>query len=118
MIKLPGLALLASIVAMLLIPATGTASAASPQEALKCPRGTKHGKTTKDWEAVFGRRRLKANAVILLRKVRARGFRRTVIEREQCIFEVAIIGLHTQKAAIAICDRARLRGLSCRTMQS
>jgi hypothetical protein len=89
----------------------------SPQSGAKCPHTTGAG-TTGDWEVVFGRRALRANAAKLLRRVRARGFPRAVIEREQCIFEVAVIGLRTRRAAVVVAVRAKRRGFVVKIMQS
>jgi len=56
--------------------------------------------------------------VKLLRRVRAKGFPRAMIEREQCLFEVAVIGLHTRHAAVVIAVRAKRRGFVVRVVQS
>jgi hypothetical protein len=110
--------LIAAVVAVLLAGvAGGGAGAATPKGVSKCPHASGVG-TTGDLEVVFGRRSLRANAVKLLRRVRRKGFRRAVIEREQCLFEVAVIGLRSRHAAVVIAIRAKKRGLAVSIMQS
>jgi hypothetical protein len=66
---------------------------------------------------VFGRRRHPLGAHVLLRRVRRSGFPATRIEREQCIYEVAIIFL-TKRRAEKIARRARKAGWNVRIMVS
>jgi hypothetical protein len=103
--------------ALLGVSAGSSASSIAPRDGLKCPHATGAG-TTGDWEVAFGRRALRSNAVKLLRRVRAKGFRPAVIEREQCLFEAAVIGLHTRHAAVVIAVRAKRRGLVVSIVQS
>ena len=77
-----------------------------------------HGKATGDWEAVFGRRRNRTRALTLVRRVRSKGFSCAVIEREQHLYEIAIIGLHTQVAAQEIVYRGFRKGLKVTIAQS
>jgi hypothetical protein len=64
---------------------------------LRC-RVPNPGKTTQDSEVVFGRYGSRAHARAVVRRVRQSGFRRARIEREDCIFEVAIIFLSRHRA--------------------
>jgi hypothetical protein len=66
------------------------------------------GKTTKDYEVVFGRFRHPLRAALMLRRVRRSGFRRARIEREDCIYEVAVIFL-TKRQAHRLARRASKR---------
>jgi hypothetical protein len=84
-----------------------------------CPSVRAHtGKSSGDWEVVFGRRKKTARAVALLRHVRGKGFRCAVIEREHRTHEVAIVGLHTERAALRIVVRAHKSGLRASVAQS
>ena len=103
--------------ALLAVSGGASTSAVAPRDSVKCPHATGAG-TTGDWEVAFGRRALRSNAVKLLRRVRARGFPRAVIEQEQCLFEVAVIGLHTRHAAVVIAIRAKRRGFVVSVVQS
>jgi hypothetical protein len=107
----------AAAAALMGVSAGSSASAVAPRGGVKCPHATGAG-TTGDWEVAFGRRALRSNAVKLLRRVRAKGFPRAMIEREQCLFEVAVIGLHTRHAAVVIAVRAKRRGFVVRVVQS
>ena len=64
---------------------------------LRC-RVPNPGKTTQDSEVVFGRFGSRARARAVVRRVRRSGFKRARIEREDCIFEVAIIFLSRHRA--------------------
>ena len=88
---------------------------ARPSSIAKCP--TIPGSTSGDYEVVFGRKRIRQRAVVLLRKVRKKGFRRAVIEREACIFEVAVIHLKRRQAQ-RIAGNASRVGFRVRIMQS
>jgi hypothetical protein len=68
------------------------------------------GNTSGDFEAVFGRRDRRSQAVVLLNRVHRKGFRCAVIEAEQDIYEVAIIGLARRSAALKIVKRAKRAG--------
>jgi hypothetical protein len=60
------------------------------------------GKGTGDWEVAFGNRVIHRKALILLAKIRRKGFRRALIERENCVYEVSVIHLsHARANAIA-----------------
>ena len=77
-----------------------------------CPVVRPHaGKTSGDWEAVFGRRKIWSRAVALVRTVRRKGFRCAVIENEQHTHEVAVIGLRRRSSALKIVQRALRKGL-------
>jgi hypothetical protein len=106
-------------VAALLAGGGGLArGAVTPLGGSKCRHASTGVGTTGDWEVVFGRRALRAKAVRLLRRVRAGGFRRAVIEREQCLFEVAIIGFPSRPRAMVIASRAQRRRFKVSIMQS
>ena len=75
------------------------------------------GAGTGDWEAAFGRRKIRRKANLLLAKVQRKGFRRAVIEREQCIYEVAVIHLSFDRA-YNLAVRAHRKGLTARVVQS
>ena len=69
------------------------------------------GKGTGDWEVAFGK------ALILLSKIRRKGFQRALIERENCVYEVSVIHLSHARAN-AIAARARRKGLNVLVGQS
>src|SRR6266545_7267806 len=76
-----------------------------------CPVVQPHaGKTSGDWEAVFGRRKVWSRAVALVKAVRRKGFRCAVIENEHHTHEVAVIALRTRSAALKIVLRAHRKG--------
>jgi cell division septation protein DedD len=84
-----------------------------------CPVVRPHaGKTSGDFEVVFGQRRLRSRAVVLLRTVRRKGFRCAVIENEQHTHEVAVIGLRNWSSAHKIMRRAHRKGLAAYLVQS
>jgi hypothetical protein len=56
------------------------------------------GAGTGDWEVSFGTRVIRRKAEALLARVRGKGFRRALIEREQCLYEVSIIRLTHERA--------------------
>jgi hypothetical protein len=66
---------------------------------------------------VFGRFKKRARAHTLLRRVHRAGFRRARIEREDCIYEVAVIFL-TKHRAERIARNARKAGWRVRIMVS
>ena len=66
------------------------------------------GRTTNDYEVVFGRFRHPVRAHLYLRRVRRSGFHRARIEREDCIYEVAVIFL-TKHQARRLARRASKR---------
>lgn len=116
-------------IAIVLAVATASVFAAqvraAPPLPTKPPKGCPHVKAhrgkadpTGDWEAVFGRRRHLPKTLALLRLVRSKGFSCAVVEIEQHVFEVAVIGLHTQETAEEIVRRAFRKGLNVRIMQS
>ncbi|HEY6961696.1 MAG TPA: SPOR domain-containing protein [Gaiellaceae bacterium] len=76
------------------------------------------GRSSGDWEAVFGSSKGRAKAVTLLRRVRRKGFRCAVIERERRRYEVAVVGLHSVDAATRVVVRARREGLGSHVDQS
>jgi len=88
----------------------------SPGAALRC-RPPNPGKTTQDSEVVFGRFGSRNRARLLLRRVHRNGFPRARIEREDCIFEVAVIFL-TRHRAERIARKARKRGWRVQIMLS
>ena len=75
------------------------------------------GKGTGDWEVAFGNRVIHRKALILLSKVRRKGFQRALIERENCVYEVSVIHLSHARAN-AIAARARRKGLNVLVVQS
>ena len=75
------------------------------------------GKTTQDYEVVFGRFGRSSRAHALLRRVQRAGFGRARIEREECIFEVAVIFL-TKHQAQRIGHKAAKRHWHFSIMQS
>ena len=68
------------------------------------------GATTGDWEVSFGVRVIRRKALLFLSQVHRKGFRRAIIEREQCLYEVSIIHL-THARAQTLAGRAHRRGL-------
>lgn len=101
----------------LLTPGAALGSAAAVPKG--CPTVRAHtGKTSGDWEVVFGQRRNTSRAVQLLRRVRRKGFRCAVIERERRTREVAVVGLHTQAAAERRARRAHRARLHAFVAQS
>jgi hypothetical protein len=100
--------------------ATASAARGTPDRVPRnCPGVKKgQGSTTGDWEVAFGRFKRMPAAVKLLRQVHAKGFRCAVIEREQHIFEVAVIGLHSHDAATVIARRAFDAGFNPVILQS
>jgi hypothetical protein len=88
----------------------------TPSTALRC-KPPHPGKTTRDYEVVFGRFGNRIRAHLLLRRVHRKGFARARIERESCIFEVAVIFL-TRHTAHRIARKARKRGFAVRIMVS
>lgn len=112
------LAVLICAVALLALQARVTRAqpAAAPAG---CPGVKAHaGNTSGDKEAVFGRRKQRSQATALLKRVHRKGFRCAVIEREQSIYEVAIIGLATKSAAVRIVRRARRAGFAASVARS
>ena len=75
------------------------------------------GKTTQDYEVVFDRFKKRARAHALLRRVHRAGFRGARIEREDCIYEVAVTFL-TKHRAQRIARKAKKKHWSVRIMQS
>ena len=75
------------------------------------------GKGTGDWEVAFGNRVIHRKALVLLSKVRRKGFQRALIERENCVYEVSVIHLSHARAN-AIAARARRKGLNVLVVQS
>ena len=69
------------------------------------------GKTTQDSEVVFRRFGSRARARALLRRLHRAGFPGARIEREQCIYEVAVIFLSEHRAE-RILQKAHKRGWS------
>jgi cell division septation protein DedD len=84
-----------------------------------CPTVKAHaGKTSGDWEAVFGRRKQLSRAVSLRNRIRHKGFRCAVIEKEHKTHEVAIVGLQSRSAAANVVARAHRMGLFAYMAQS
>jgi hypothetical protein len=122
-------AVFASLAALLAWEAR-TADAQYVKPPAGCPVvGPPPGASTGDFEAVFGRRKARSNAVALVKLVRRRGFRCAVIEKEQracrirsvltrCGYEVAVIGLNSEASAEKIVLRARRKGLPAYIAQS
>ena len=86
--------------------------------------GTSSGRTcgqkgagTGDWEVSFGTRVIRRKAEALLTRVRRKGFRRALIEREQCLYEVSIIHLSHDRAS-TLAARARRKGFRVLVVQS
>ena len=75
------------------------------------------GSGTGDWEVTFGTRVIRRKAVALLARVRRKGFRRALIEREQCLYEVSIIHLSHDRAN-TLAARAESKGLRVLVVQS
>ena len=75
------------------------------------------GAGTGDWEVSFGTRVIRRKADALLVRVRRKGFRRALIEREQCLYEVSIIHLSHERANI-LAARARRKGFRVLVVQS
>ena len=75
------------------------------------------GAGTGDWEVSFGSRVIRRKAEALLTRVRRKGFRRALIEREQCLYEVSIIHLSHERANI-LAGRARRKGFRVLVVQS
>ena len=75
------------------------------------------GTGTGDWEVTFGTRVIRRKAVALLASVRRKGFRRALIEREQCLYEVSIIHLSHDRAN-TLAHRARRKGIRVLVVQS
>ena len=75
------------------------------------------GAGTGDWEVSFGTRVIRRKAEALLTRVRRKGFRRALIEREQCLYEVSIIHLSHERANI-LAGRARRKGFRVLVVQS
>lgn len=75
------------------------------------------GAGTGDWEVSFGTRVIRRKAEALLTRVRRKGFRRALIEREQCLYEVSIIHLSHERANI-LASRARRKGFRVLVVQS
>ena len=75
------------------------------------------GVGTGDWEVSFGTRVIRRKAVALMAKVRRKGFRRALIEREQCLNEVSIIHLSHERANV-VAARAERKGFRVLIVQS
>ena len=75
------------------------------------------GAGTGDWEVSFGTRVIRRKAEALLARVRGKGFRRALIEREQCLYEVSIIHLSRERANTLV-SRARRKGFRVLAVQS
>ena len=75
------------------------------------------GKGTGDWEVAFGNRVIRRKALILLAKVRKKGFPRALIERESCVYEVSVIHLSHERAN-TLAGRARKKRLAVLVVQS
>ena len=78
---------------------------------------TETGATTGDWEVSFGIRVIRRKALLLLSQVHRKGFRRAIIEREQCLYEVSVIHLTLARAQTLAgrAHRKRLRVLVVRS---
>jgi hypothetical protein len=84
-----------------------------------CPAVKTHsGNTSGDWEAVFGRRKSKSQAVALVNRVHRLGFHCAVLENEQATHEVAVIGIQRRSAAEKIVARAHRLGLAAHVSRS
>ena len=75
------------------------------------------GKGTGDWEVAFGNRVIRRKALILLSKMRRKGFQRALVERESCVYEVSVIHLSHARAN-TLAARARRKGLAVLVVQS
>jgi cell division septation protein DedD len=75
------------------------------------------GAGTGDWEVSFGTRVIRRKANALLARVRRKGFRRALIEREQCLYEVSIIHLSHERAN-TLASRARRKAFRVLVVQS
>jgi hypothetical protein len=103
------------LAALVLTAAAGSCAAKSSRTApLVC---NQTGKGTGDWEVAFGRRKILRKANALLANVHRKGFRRAVIEREQCLYEVAVIHLSFDRA-YNLAVRAHKKGFTARVVQS
>jgi hypothetical protein len=115
------LSLTGVISGVILVVLANTASYAHATPPPGCPvvaAATGTGGGTGDWEAVFGQRGSGSKAAVLLNRVRAKGFRCAVIEREQGAYEVAVIGLQTYSGALKTAKRARRLGLAAYVARS
>jgi hypothetical protein len=111
--------LVALVCSIGLLAAQAAGAPASAAVPTGCSKVRAHaGRTSKDWEAVFGTRRRLATARVLLRTVRRKGFRCAVIEHERHLYEVSVIGLHTRGAALRITVRAHRARLKAHVEQS
>ena len=99
------------------ITAAAGSGAATPSVPAAQPACNQTGTGTGDWETAFGRRKIRRKANELLAKVHRKGFRRAVIEREQCIYEVAVIHLSFDRA-YSLAARANQKGFTTRVVQS
>jgi len=75
------------------------------------------GATTGDWEVSFGVRVIRRKALLLVSQVHRKGFRRAIIEREQCLYEVSVIHL-TLARAQTLAGRARRKRLRVLVVRS
>jgi len=75
------------------------------------------GETTGDWEVSFGVRVIRRKALLLVSQVHRKGFRRAIIEREQCLYEVSVIHL-TLTRAQTLAGRARRKRLRVLVVRS
>ena len=75
------------------------------------------GATTGDWEVSFGVRVIRRKALMLVSQVHRKGFRRAIIEREQCLYEVSVIHL-TLARAQTLAGRARRKRLRVLVVRS
>ena len=87
-----------------LMPGAAAGSTAAPSDSsgvdriLATETCDQKGAGTGDWEVSFGTRVIRRKAEALLARVRRKGFRRALIEREQCLYEVSIIHLTHERA--------------------
>jgi hypothetical protein len=106
-----------AFLAAVAITAAAGSAAANPSARAAPPACNQTGKGTGDWEAAFGRRKIRRKANELLAKVHRKGFLRAVIEREQCTYEVAVIHLSYDRA-YNVAARARRKGFTVRVVES
>jgi len=96
---------------------TAASSDSSQVDRISATTCDQKGAGTGDWEVSFGTRVIRRKALALLARVHRKGFRRAVIEREQCLYEVSIIHLSHERANL-LAARARRKGFNVLVLQS
>ena len=109
--------LLGVAVALSVVAGSTAAPAHSWRTDALLPPCNETGATTGDWEVSFGIRVIRRKALLLLSQVHRKGFRRAIIEREQCLYEVSVIHL-TLARAQTLAGRARRKRLRVLVVRS